>query len=311
MDDQRFDRLTRSMAGGLSRRRVLKALAGSIAGVAGVGIRRHAGVASAQPVPTVICNPAVAGNSVCFSAALKIFGTNNPCVTAASCTGPIVDQFGRRECVFHFAAAGAPCSDGNACTQGDACDGAGHCQPGLPVTCDDDACTTGRCDPAIGCVQTPITCDAPDACHTADTCDPSTGCVFTETDCSHLDGPCTVGVCNPTTGACESQPGHVGAPCDGGDACTQHTTCQPDGSCGGGQAVTCPVPDVCHAAGMCDPATGCSQPTLAVGTCKSGRIKDGPCDCDGTCCAAGDNCVDEPGRRRCKKQDATANAKRK
>ena len=58
----------------------------------------------------------------------------------------------------------------------------------------------------------------------------------------------------------------------------------------------------CNAGGPCAEGGICSD-GVCVGDpaplCKSGRIKDGPCDCDGACCAEGNNCVGKPGARRC------------
>ena len=304
MDDHRFDRLARSMAAGLSRRRALKTLAAGIAGVAGLGATRQAGLADHQQAGIrVICSPGINGNGTCATARREIYGATNTCVTGAACTGPVVDASGRRECTFFFAAAGSPCNDGNACTANDVCDGAGHCV-GQKVSCAGNACTTGICDPATGgCRYEDVTCSAPDACHTVGSCDPGSGCVYVEKDCSALDGPCSVGVCDRDTGNCRAVPAHTGQSCDGDDPCSRATTCQPDGTCGGGEPVVCPASDACHAAGTCNPGTGrCSRATLVADTCKSGRIKDGPCDCDGTCCGAGDNCVGKPGERRCKEK---------
>jgi cysteine-rich repeat protein len=54
-----------------------------------------------------------------------------------------------------FESSGSPCTDHNACTAPDTCDGAGHCDPGAPVVCnDDDPCTQDSCVPASGCAFT-------------------------------------------------------------------------------------------------------------------------------------------------------------
>jgi hypothetical protein len=59
--------------------------------------------------------------------------------------------------------------------------------------------------------------------------------------------------------------------------------------------------DVCQDAGTRNPDTVVSSPpTLIAEASQTGKIKIGPCDCDGTCCATGNTCVGKPGERRCK-----------
>jgi RHS repeat-associated protein len=115
--------------------------------------------------------------------------------------------------------------------------------------CDDgNACTQGdRCQGG-GCVGgAPITCPAPDQCHTG-------------------------GACDPLTGACSNPPKPDGSACDDGSACTRADACQA-GVCVGNDPVVCPPPDACHAAGVCDAATGtCSNPPLPDGTCQLGAF---------------------------------------
>src|SRR5207247_1149251 len=58
-----------------------------------------------------------------------------------------------------------------------------------------------------------------------------------------------------------------------GDACTLFDQCQ-GGICASAGSVLCTPQDPCHAAGVCDPATGvCSNPTAANGTsCSDGNV---------------------------------------
>lgn len=82
-----------------------------------------------------------------------------------------------------------------------------------------------------------------------------------------------------TVGGCAGAPN--GAACDDGNACTRNDTCQ-GGVCTPGTAVVCTALDQCHAAGICNPATGvCSNPTLADGS---------PCS-DGNACTDNDACI--------------------
>jgi hypothetical protein len=71
-----------------------------------------------------------------------------------------------------------------------------------------------------------------------------------------------------------------GSACSDNSMCTQNDTCE-TGVCTAGNPVVCVASDQCHAAGVCDPASGsCSNPALADGT---------PCD-DRNICTAGDSC---------------------
>ena len=70
-----------------------------------------------------------------------------------------------------------------------------------------------------------------------------------------------------------------GAVCNDKNACTQTDTCQA-GVCTGSNPVTCIAIDQCHAPGVCDPASGCSNPPLPNGT---------SCD-DKSGCTTGDVC---------------------
>src|SRR5437764_11514793 len=84
-------------------------------------------------------------------------------------------------------------------------------------------------------------CPAPDQCHDA-------------------------GTCNPATGACSNPAKPDGSACNDGNACTRTDTCE-RGVCTGSNLVVCPVPDQCHDAGTCNPATGtCSTPVKPDGS---------------------------------------------
>ncbi len=98
----------------------------------------------------------------------------------------------------------------------------------------------GSCAPCVNpCLG--VTCTAQDACHLA-------------------------GVCNPSTGLCSNPAAPYGGACDDANACTQVDICQ-NGVCVGTTPITCSASDVCHAAGVCDPASGaCSNPPAADGT---------------------------------------------
>jgi hypothetical protein len=156
--------------------------------------------------------------------------------------------------------AASSCDDGNPCTT-DGCDASGACThaPALVGTsCSDgNACNGAEaCDGAGACRPgTPVTCAASDQCHDA-------------------------GVCDPATGACSNPAKSNGTVCDDGNACTLDDTCQA-GACASGATLNCAASDQCHAAGVCDPASGlCSNPAKA----------DGASCNDGNACTQSDSC---------------------
>ncbi|MBK9265907.1 MAG: S8 family serine peptidase [Polyangiaceae bacterium] len=105
------------------------------------------------------------------------------------------------------------------------------------------------------------------------------------------DGVCCNAACD--AGACDACSTAAGAnvdgtcrlltgnSCDDGNACTQSDTCK-TGVCTGANPVVCPMPDICHEVGVCDPMTGmCSNPEKPEGTA---------CD-DGDACTLNDGCI--------------------
>jgi hypothetical protein len=98
------------------------------------------------------------------------------------------------------------------------CDGAGSCQPGTPVTCDDGVgCTEDICNEVDdACVNIPDNTNCPDDgsfCNGTEFCDEAN-------DCSSSGDPCSGGdICNETTDSCD-QPGVCGdGTVDAGEDC--------------------------------------------------------------------------------------------
>jgi hypothetical protein len=137
-----------------------------------------------------------------------------------------------------------------------------------------------------------------------------------ETVCMDLAreiSPCAGGYCVPyeydengfpVAGNCEYYE-NWGASCGPGvppcvaDICD----CPPDGCVGPvcvqvavNNGASCDVGGPCAGGGICSDGACVGDPAPL---CKSGRINDGPCDCDGACCAEGNNCVGKPGARHC------------
>jgi hypothetical protein len=133
---------------------------------------------------------------------------------------------------------------------------------GTPCT-DGNACTQGdQCQSGV-CIPGPTEpCQALDQCHEPGTCSPATG------QCSH------------PVKADNSQ-------CNDGNACTQTDTCQ-GGACVGGNAISCPSPDLCHV-GFCDPSNGQCDGTLPV-VCQASD----ECHAAGACDLANGQCSNPP-----------------
>src|SRR5262249_34871179 len=78
--------------------------------------------------------------------------------------------------------------------------------------------------------------------------------------CVASDQSHTAGTCARATGQCSNPTKPDDTPCYDGNACTRTDTCQA-GACRGGNPVVCTASDLCHTAGVCNPATGiCSNP---------------------------------------------------
>jgi len=193
------------------------------------------------------------------------------------------------------------CTGTNAvvCPAPDQCHDAGTCNPGTgacsnPAKPDGSACSDGNactrtdaCEGGVCMGGNSVVCPAPDQCHDA-------------------------GTCNPGTGTCSNPAKPDGSACNDGNACTQTDTCE-RGVCTGSNLVVCPVPDQCHDAGTCNPATGaCSNPGKPDGTtCNDGNACTQTDTCQrGVCagtnavvCTAQDQCHDagtcNPGNGTC------------
>ncbi|MDB4931170.1 MAG: Thiamin-phosphate pyrophosphorylase [Myxococcaceae bacterium] len=197
-------------------------------------------------------------------------GTCNP--ASGACSNPA-------------AANGTACDDGNACTATDTCQ-AGSCASGSAVSCaaSTDACRANVCDPARGCTTVAVddgtACDDGDACTQTDTCRAGACTGADPRRCGVADQCHAAGTCDPSTGLCSNPAAADGTACSDNNLCTTSDSCR-RGTCQG-DAVLCPAPDQCHAAGTCQPANGvCSNPEAPEGT---------TCN-DGSACTTGDVCT--------------------
>ena len=210
-------------------------------------------------------------SDTCDGAGVCTTGSPLVCDDANACTNDSCDS--GSGCVF--TPNTDPCDDGDLCTTGDVC-GAGVCQPGSPVVCDDaNVCTDDACVPATGaCGFTPNTdpCDDGNLCTTGDVCAAGVCTAGSPLVCDDANA-CTDDSCNPGSG-CVFAPNTD--PCDDGNACTTGDVCGA-GACQPGGPLVCDDANACTD-DSCIPATGCD---FAPNT--------DPCD-DGNACTTGDVC---------------------
>lgn len=228
-----------------------------------------------------------AGAECCSSTACD---DANPC-TADSCNAD-------GTCQHATLSDGVACSGTNKCFQSYACHG-GTCTAAAPVVCSamDQCHAAGTCNAATGTCSNPTqpdgtACNDGNACTQTDKCQAGTCGGTNPITCAALDQCHVAGTCNPTTGACSAPTKPDGTVCNDGNPCTQTDTCQ-GGACTGANLVLCSSLDQCHAAGVCDTATGlCSNPTKPNGTaCSDGNACTQTDICENGACAGGNTVV--------------------
>jgi hypothetical protein len=223
----------------------------------------------------------VCAGGVCVGASPVVCTAQDQCHAAGECD-PASGL-----CSNPALADGTVCDDASLCTVGDACSGGGCVgQPAVTCAAADQCHVAGECDPATGACSSPAAadgtaCDDGSACTRSDTCQGGVCVGADPVVCVAQDQCHTAGVCDPATGQCSNPVVADGTACADGSACTRADACQA-GVCVGGDQIVCTAQDQCHAAGVCDPATGqCSNPAVADGT---------PCD-DASLCTRNDACV--------------------
>jgi hypothetical protein len=259
MDNDRFDRLTRSFGAGRSRRSVLTA----------------AVAAAAAMLPGLV--------SVRAAQVLRPLGAicrkDGECIANASC---VKNSTGRQVCsCVNGTVCGTRCATAADFASDPAnCGGCGKLCPAPGITNAVATCTAGVC--GVACATGYKLCDG--------ACIPNSGCC-THADCN--DGvACTVDLCGPTSHTCahltisdtclecSSSEQCRGAPCCGGRCCPAGSTCSTNGQ---GIAVCCPV---CEKDSCCDQITfsstgGVVGYTIAPAKCLGGT---GVCaDCPTFC----------------------------
>jgi hypothetical protein len=142
MDDKRFDLLTKSLSGGISRRSLLRSLAAGI-GVAAIGVER-----------AVAAPGGVNGGKKCYGGGSQCTNAKQCC--SGTCTNRVcAPEGGGDPC------ATMNCADANPCTTGGCA--AGQCTY-TPVAAG-TACAGGFCNSAATCVPAICTPASSEACY--------------------------------------------------------------------------------------------------------------------------------------------------
>jgi hypothetical protein len=285
MDQKRFDNLTRTLASGSSRRKVL---GGALAGVIGAGIAAVSGTAAKGKKNRKKGNGRAGAEFTCTAN-----NANDPnlggcsdnqscCASTAGGLGPIcVTEGTQRSGTQQF------CGDKN--------DGSGVCRTCPPGTvCSEDA------DNEIRCICTPSTCPT-GCCINNDLTDEDDECVQNGSGapvnsvnpdfdgnsvCGFGGSECTIcsigtifaGCCTPT-GACNA--GTTGISCgSGGNICEP---CPAGSNC---------INQTCETTAPCGPAT-CGAGCCSGQACLSGTSNGACGEGGGACqvCGAGSTCV--------------------
>lgn len=299
MDAHRFDNLTRVLARGTTRRRVLKGLACSLLG--GVSAGGLAGVSAQRR----------RNQAVGFLCRYAAECASHSCVDGVCCDSPCTGQC--ESCVSGVCqpVVGAPVDNRQPCAGSGPCqaicDGSttSHCAgwPGAETGCGDATCAGG--------MLTTYACGGNGACHPTTTscglyaCGPS-GCLSTcagDGDCVGT-AYCVGGVCQAdppfeppcersdqcpsgsacVDGVCQRLDPCAGIDCDGGDPCTVD-------QCRDGTCTHTPIAGCCIEDGQCpSPDDPCLAGACVGRECRVVAANDGgPCD-DGDACTETDTC---------------------
>ncbi len=222
MDQQRFDDLTRALATGTSRRRMLRGLTGGVLG----GVLGLAGLQEASAACRVIDQKCDANNPCCKGA--KCANRHCVCKTAAgyeACLGPGSRCINTNTDEAHCGACFTPCPPTATCVDG-ACvcpNGTTPCNGQCVNTLTDEnncgscgyicpdrgVCAEGGCfcpTPSYYCQNVDVCCGPGQACSTTS----PTGCCayFPDNPCSTASPCCRPNdTCSSTTGLCCTNPG--------------------------------------------------------------------------------------------------------
>ncbi len=214
MEPGQFDDITRRLAFGATRRRMVKLLSG---GVAAGALSRLRGTSAIAADKVGICHlTGSASNPVVF------ISVSTNAIPAHEAHGDVINPDFENDSA-NCGGCLISCDDGDPCTI-DTCEG-GLCV-NTPVDCSDfdDQCNVGVCVGGF-CEAEPanegLACDDGNACTQTDTC-VSGECIGSDpVICTPLDQCHVAGVCDTATGACSNPNAPDGTACDDGDNCTE------------------------------------------------------------------------------------------
>lgn len=326
MDGGQFDALTRRLAGGLTRRRVLGALSGAFAGMLAI----PAGAAVARPGGAIcrkngdcasrVCLPKDAtGRQRCQSVAGEPCAVSTDCASNFCADGVCCDRACTGQCescslqgnvgicrmVTGMTTPGRPACAGSGPCAGTCTGASSSCvYPGPEVTCGDSTC--------VGTTYTaPAACDGNGLCQPGEArdCDPffcgDGACLEI---CSE-DDDCSSNFC--VESACCAGDDFCEGICCSPDRAPTETCCFGTGQCcecferqdpGNERIECCPEDKLCRSLTNSPAAdTCCHNDEVCVnGTCcwVGKACEDQCCQtkcCNGACCADGEECAVAPG----------------
>ncbi len=333
MDDQRFDNLARALAGGASRRRVLRGmLGGTAAAVMALARGSRAGAQEGTLAPGAACSStsqcSQAGGPVsCADNGYANDGALNCCRTSG---GACADATSSADCCGGLYCRNGVCTDlsvsgelppGSYCTATSQCS-----QAGGPAICADNGLAS---DGALNCCRT-----AGGVCDSSAVC--CSGLLCAGGVCSGNGAPAgTVqlgAACTATTDCAASTSGSVICASNEIEADGALNCClEEGGACGSTSSLCCGslfcVGGVCGqaaagnlaAGAICTATSECSQDGGAAVCADNGVSGDGALNCcrlevavcasDAECCAGlvcGDNLIAEDGALTCCRPQASA-----
>lgn len=303
MDDQRFDRLTRKLASGTSRRNLLKLVTGGIAAAVS-GAVLHPSRADADhvgfPGPNVSCM----ADSDCAG----------PATIAGDCTIGLcqmqIPPFIPGHCVYVPKPSSTVCRPVNGpCDRAEFCTGTSpDCPPDTflssnvqcasasgacakPAFCPGNSrfCPPNQLEPAgTVCRASTGECEADGICTGSSSQCPPNALLTAGTVCREAVNDCDVSeVCTGASAVCpENAFAAAGTPCGAdGDVCNGQETCDGSGACVSGAPLVCEEDDNPCTMAACDPSGGCIQVPVADNSTCNGT---GACFA-GTCLTCGNN----------------------
>jgi hypothetical protein len=314
MDDRRFDDLTRVFASGISRRSLVKWMAG-IAGGATVVAARQSDVAAAGLGEACDDISAICTTGLDCVSSICCIETGETCSSGSQCCSQACDPNGNTCCEGLGAACpGSDCCGALTCENGFCCAPEGFNCGGDAACCGVNVCPSGTCVPPGMCLFLGESCGSDEQCCSEscdDVCCIAQGDACIDSNCCG-DLECVGGFCgrdclasNVTNPACggSSAPDCCDANaiynpnncecrvlCENGVSCFTDAHCDGDEFCSGG----CCVPCLADGEGVyCATEQACCSHNCDMNNCGCRSIQS-DCTDDEQCCSG--ICSDEEPR---------------